>query len=252
MSALTDSERLDLVVRVASLLIENGAPTYRTEETIRELAAALELPALDLMVLPTGFMLDSGTAALPLSRVRRVTRMGVDMNCLTELNTLARQASGLSHGVIAERVAAIEARPGLYPAWAVVLGVAISCAAFGALLGAGWREILAGFIGSAVAIVIRRRMTDPRLLAVVIVVTCSFFATASSRLSCLALGCPEPDLASIAAVLQFVPGVPLVTAVIDLASGDLLSGLARGAYGVLMAAAIAVGILLFIGWGMVY
>jgi uncharacterized membrane protein YjjP (DUF1212 family) len=58
-----------------------------------------------------------------------------------------------------------------------------------------------------------------------------------------------PNLAPIASVLQLVPGVPLVTAVIDLATGDVLSGVARGAYAALMAAGIALGMLLFLAWG---
>jgi len=43
--------------------------------------------------------------------------------------------------------------------------------------------------------------------------------------------------------------VPLVTTVIDLATGDILSGLVRGAYAIVIAAGIALGMLLFLAWG---
>jgi uncharacterized membrane protein YjjP (DUF1212 family) len=41
----------------------------------------------------------------------------------------------------------------------------------------------------------------------------------------------------------------MVTAVIDLATGDILSGVVRGVYAAVIAAGIALGMLLYLAWG---
>lgn len=47
----------------------------------------------------------------------------------------------------------------------------------------------------------------------------------------------------IASVLLLVPGVPLITALLDLVHLDLVSGLSRGIYAVLILVCIAIGML---------
>ncbi|HEC23456.1 MAG TPA: hypothetical protein ENI95_11130, partial [Chloroflexi bacterium] len=116
-------------------------------------------------------------------------------------------------------------------------------------LGGGWREFLATVLGAALSMILRVALRPARLIPLMVIVLAAFAATAGSVLGCRALACPSPDLAPIAAALQLVPGVPLVTAVIDLATGDIISGMARGAYAALMAAGIALGMLLFLAWG---
>jgi uncharacterized membrane protein YjjP (DUF1212 family) len=54
----------------------------------------------------------------------------------------------------------------------------------------------------------------------------------------------EPELALISAVLLLVPGVPLIHSVQDLLKGYMLTGIARGVTGGLIAACIALGLLL--------
>ncbi len=116
------------------------------------------------------------------------------------------------------------------------------------LLGGGWREFVATVLGALAGMLIRVWLRGSTLVPLFITIGAAFGATAASTLGCHALRCPSPDLAPIAAVLQLVPGVPLVTSVIDLATGDILSGLTRGAYAVLMAIGVALGMLLVLAW----
>lgn len=48
----------------------------------------------------------------------------------------------------------------------------------------------------------------------------------------------------IASVLLLVPGVPLVTSVLDLTNYDLVSGVTRGTLALLLALSIGIGVLL--------
>jgi uncharacterized membrane protein YjjP (DUF1212 family) len=234
------------------LLLENGAPTYRVEETLVTLARAFGLARIGIYATATGLIIGVEGRGTALTRVRRVELRGIDMNLLTEINLLSREAAGgaLSPAQIAARIAAFEAGQTQYPAWLVVAGVALACGAFGLLIGAGGREFIATTLAAALTMILRRRLGSTRLIPLMVTVLAAFTATAASWLGCRALACTAPNLAPIGAVLQLVPGVPLVTAVIDLTTGDILSGVARGAYGVLIAFGIGLGMLLFLVWGL--
>ncbi len=242
---------LDLLVQAGSLLLENGAATYRVEETMLMLGEALGLPSVDVVATPTGFMLQAGGPASTTTRVHRVTRQGVNMYRLAAINRLSRDASAgmLSPAQIAARLEYIRSQRSPYPAWLVVNGVAVACGAMCMLLGGGWRETGAAMLGALMAMLVRMRLRSERLLPLMVTVVVAFVATATSWLGCRALTCMSSELAEIAAVLQLVPGVALVTAIIDLATGDIQSGVIRGAYAVLLTIGIALGMLLFLAWG---
>jgi uncharacterized membrane protein YjjP (DUF1212 family) len=54
----------------------------------------------------------------------------------------------------------------------------------------------------------------------------------------------QPQLALVASVLLLIPGVPLINSVQDLLKGYMLTGIARGVTGGMIAACIALGLLL--------
>jgi uncharacterized membrane protein YjjP (DUF1212 family) len=242
---------LDLLAQVGKLLLENGAPTYRVAETLQVLARAFDLPRIEVFATATGLILGVEGIDYPLVRVRSVQHIGVNMNVLVAINHLSRQAATgeLTSMQIADCLRQLDEQKSVYPNWIVVIGVAVACGAFGLSLGAGWRECVATVIGALLAMIIRLWLHSSRLIPLMVTIAAAFCATTASSLTCRALVCPSPNLAAIAAVLQLVPGVPLVTAIIDLATGDILSGVARGAYGILICFGIALGMLLFLVWG---
>ncbi len=247
------AQQLDILTHTGILLLENGAPTYRVEETLIVLSRAFGWPRVGIYATATGLIVGAEEATgQSLTRVRSVELRGVDMNLLTEINLLSREAAAgaVSPEQIAGRIAAIEAHRPQYPAWLIVVGIGLACGAFGLLIGAGWREFAVTTLAAALTMVLRLRLRRTRLIPLMATVLAAFTATAASWLGCHALACTSPNLAPVGAVLPLVPGVPLVTAIVDLTTGDILSGVARGAYGMLIAFGIALGMLLFLVWGL--
>jgi uncharacterized membrane protein YjjP (DUF1212 family) len=246
----TDS-RLDILVQVSQMLLESGAATYRVEETLRVMGRALGLAEFEAVIFPTGFTLTAHGPQHSLTRVCRVRHLGVNMYRVSAINSLSREASAgsISPGQVYADLERVRRDSARYPSWLVVFGIAISCGAFVLLLGGGWRELVATMVSAGLAMFARVALRRFALLPLVVVVIAAFIATAVSSLGCWALSCPSPDLAPVAAVLQLVPGVPMVTAVIDLATGDILSGVVRGVYAAVIAAGIALGMLLYLAWG---
>lgn len=245
------AQQLELLAHTGVLLLENGAATYRVEEMLSSLGGTFGLQ-VGIYSTATGLIVSAEEPGESMTRVRKIERHGVDMNMLAELNHLSREAAGgaLSPEQVAARIAALEAGPRQYPAWLVIAGVAVACGAFGLLIGADWREVIATLVAAALAAALRLRLVRLQLIPLMVVILTAFVSTAASWLGCQALACQTTNLAEISGVLQLVPGVLLVTAIVDLTTGDMLSGVARAAYGALIAFGIALGMLLFLVWGM--
>jgi uncharacterized membrane protein YjjP (DUF1212 family) len=244
--------KLDVLIRAGMVMLENGAATYRIAETLTRLGQALALDRVESFATPTGLILEVSDPEGTLSQVRRVTNIGVNMNRLALIGNLSRDAAAgqVTQRQIAERLLEIEQHKNLYPNWMVMLGVSIACGAFALLFGGGRIEFAATLVGAALAMLVRIGLRPVQLVPLMTTAAAAFVATAASSLTCRALGCAQPDVVPVAAVLQLVPGVPLVTSVIDLATGDIISGVSRGAYATLIAFGIGLGMLLFLVWGL--
>jgi uncharacterized membrane protein YjjP (DUF1212 family) len=249
---LDTDDKLRLLARTGALMLENGSATYRVDETLDILGSALGLSEVEVFATPTGLVIGAKGPQGSVARVLRLASLGVNMNRLAEVNHLSHEASGgaLSPEQIAERMAQIERQGSQYPTWLVVGGVAAACGAFALLFGGGWREFLAAALGAGLAMAARIALGRIRLVPLIVTVIVAFVATAASTLLCHPFACIRAEIVPVAAVLQLAPGVPLVTWVIDLATGDILSGVSRAAYAALIAMGIALGMLLFLVWGL--
>ncbi len=252
-SPITDYElRLDLLARAGALMLENGAATYRVDETLTHLGHGLGFEHIEIFATPTGIVLGADCAIGHYVRVTRISRLGVNMNRLAAISGLSRQAAAGALGAeeIAAAIIAIEQEGSQYPTWVIIGGVALACGMFALLFGSGWREFAAAALGAALTMALRLAVRHLSLVPLVVTVIAAFVATAASTIACRSLACQQLEIVQVAAVLQLVPGVPMVTWAIDLATGDILSGISRAAYAALITMGIALGMLLFLFWGL--
>jgi uncharacterized membrane protein YjjP (DUF1212 family) len=123
--------------------------------------------------------------------------------------------------------------------------VAIACACFGALPGAGLREFGLGLLAAATTVLARNGLNwffgRPVLLTLAI---SAFMGTAAAVLAVRLVPCPSPELVVIAANISLLPGVPMVISLGDLINANYVSGLARAAQTFVYLSAIATGMAL--------
>ena len=81
-----------------------------------------------------------------------------------------------------------------------------------------------------------------RVNAFALTVVCSFVAALIAAILCQLLDAPRPQHALAASVL-LIPGVPLITSVLDFSSNDL-AGVARGALAFLLSLSIGIGVVM--------
>jgi uncharacterized membrane protein YjjP (DUF1212 family) len=177
------------------------------------------------------------------TRVMRVSTLGVNFDRVHAIFLIVERAQSGELGLAGVNAALerIAVRPRLYSANATALMAGLACACFSVVLGGQWREALATFAAAAAAQRLRAALHHFRLGPAFTTLICAASA------GILALGTAtgltaQLTTVQLASVLFLVPGVFLVGSISDLISGNLISGVARGAYATLITGAIGAGL----------
>ncbi len=240
---------LHVAVRVGVLMLQSGASSFRADQVISRIALALGIDRIEAYVTPTVIVATVHSGSEHRTQISKPAGLGVNMSRITALDHLSRNTpSASTPALISELVDEIERQPAAYSRSLVIAAVGLACGAFAVILGGGPAEFAAAGVGSAFAQALRLRMAAARFNPIPLTVICAAIATGISLLLVRALVAPLPRLGVIASVLLLVPGVPLVTALLDMTRFDLVSGLSRGLHAVLLLLSIGLGMLLILAW----
>lgn len=254
--ALADALRVTLRLGVA--MLRNGTSSYRADLAMTRMAKALGVERVENYITPTGIISSVYSGREHRTQVERVPNLSVDLNRVTELELLSRH---LSADVTPQALnAALDRIDGLRPGFSrvvVILMVGVACGALAAILNGGPIEFIAAFCGATAAQIVRFKMIDARFRPIPISVVCAAIATLISYgiirlaqpvflplLVQWGFHLPSPRAGVVASVLLLVPGVSLVTSVLDIVRFDLVSGVARGIYAFTLIICIALGMLM--------
>jgi uncharacterized membrane protein YjjP (DUF1212 family) len=234
-------------MRLGLLMLRNGTSSSRADEAMRRLGATLGADRVEPYVTPTGIICSVFHGAEGYTQIARIRALGVNMQRVYAMELLIRRLKpGTSAVAVDAELDQIEHAPPTYPPWVVALACGIGCGAFAFLRGGGPLEFVAAFIGATLAQGLRMRLTARQLSVVPVTVLCAMLASGIGIILVRALGAPSPEIGVVASVLLLVPGAPLVTALLDLLNGNLVSGMARAMYTVIIFIAIGVGVLVML------
>lgn len=224
-------------------MLRSGAASFRVEEVMRRVAAVLDVHSIDMFVTPSGMVLTLIESGPPRTVTLKIPPIGVDMVRISALEELSRTLpDSITLTELSQRLDLIEQRPPAYSRLVVILMVGLACGAFAVILGGGAAEFVAAMIGAMLAQYLRFRLVAAHVSPYLMTTVCAAGATLIAELAVRLFSAPTPRAALIASVLLLVPGVPFITALLDLVHLDLMSGIARGTYAALL--------LMFIGLGM--
>ncbi|WP_160174474.1 threonine/serine exporter family protein [Archangium violaceum] len=171
-------------------------------------------------------------------------RTGIDLNRAAAISQLAERASAgaFSRPRLLTELANIASQPRLYGHLPTMLSVGAACAAFALLLGGHLLEALVAGGAAGVGQAVREVLPRPRFgrLATAFLVT--VLASALALLGARVLELPAPGLAMAASVLLLVPGVLMVSSIVDMFRGNVLSGIVRATSAALIIGTIAGGL----------
>jgi uncharacterized membrane protein YjjP (DUF1212 family) len=246
-------ESLLLLLRVGSLLARSGAAAFRVRGAMQRVAGAVGVERAEFVV-----AVDSITASVFdrdqfRTQTVRLPPLGVDMNLLCQIELLTRHLTPTEPEVLGKRLDALQSAPRLYPKWLTILGLGAACGAFCAAGKGDLYQIFGTFGGAAAGHSVRLFMLARQTPLIKIVVSCAFTAALVGSAivwlvhpALIGQSYEIVGLATLSSVLFLIPGVPLVTSIVDLVHLDITAAIGRASYAAVIVAAIAVGVFAFI------
>ncbi|HEY5511644.1 MAG TPA: threonine/serine exporter family protein [Prolixibacteraceae bacterium] len=234
-----------MLLNVGTLLMSSGASTGRVRTTVNRIADALGYN-IELMITNRSLMLkviDEDSDQF-IASLKRTSPHGVNFRIVSGISRMSWRVVE-DHWNIPQINAEVDRLVALphYPRLITLSSVALAGASFCALFGGKGYELLVAFIATFVGLFVRQEALKKRFNPYVSIIFAAFAASILSGLSVkLGIG-SSPDLAFATSVLFLVPGVPLINSFTDMIDGNILNGIVRGIHGLVIALAIALGLL---------
>lgn len=244
------------ILRLGAMMLRAGTASFRVDQAMRRIALALGADNVETVVNPNVIIVTTHSGAESRTQIVRISGLGVDMNRIAALEQLSRHVyrypKDATLSEIAARLDKIEAQKPIYSRPLTAAAIGFSCGMIALIIGGGAPEAVSAGVGAMIAQAVRFTLIDRRFTAPVITVICATIAAFISYLvqlvalptigSILPPGVPRA--AQIASVILLIPGVALITSLLDILRFDLTSGVTRGVYAFLLLTCIAVGLLI--------
>lgn len=241
--------RSDVVLRAGILMLGAGTSGLRVREVMRQVAHTVGLKRIRSQVSYTDIVLTVRRRGTFRTQVNEINAPGVNAHRIALLKDFGQNLpERATVGEVDAMLDRIEQTPKLYPAWALILLVALACGSVTVLSNGGWREVVAVLPASALAYWLHRKLSQLQLNHLAVVLTSAAVSTglyvAFTDLLNLILGGPSQRMAAglMCAAIFLIPGFPLVTAGLDLARIDLMAGLPRLTYAAMVLLAMTIGV----------
>ena len=236
----------EMLLEIGSILMVSGANTERIKVTIDRIAGAFGCGS-ELMITNHGLMITLvyQNKNKTFTSVKWVPKMHLNFNLISEISIMSWKIVLEQWSVerINQELAVLNRKP-LYPRILALTMVALAGASFCRLLGGDFVEMLACFVASFAGLFVRQEAMKLKFNFYL----CVFFAFFTAALVSGFYFFFNPTLTYIHAfstsVLFLIPGVPMMNSFSDLIDGNILNGITRGVNVLIIAFAIALGLLM--------
>jgi uncharacterized membrane protein YjjP (DUF1212 family) len=230
-----------LLAHLGTAMVATGQPINEVEDELAEVALALGHPDAQIAAGPTGVTLSLASGA---PSTYEVVTAGLRLDQSAQVRGIRRDLL-LGHvdpATAVTRLLALRHQPPRYPVWLANLGWVATAVGIALILQPGWRNVALSGVASAVVVGLFRLAQRFRLLATLLpvvaafVVACLVFAAAD-------LGLVEGPLRTLLPPLAvLLPGALIVTAMAELAAGDMIAGSSRLTFGLVQVLLFTLGI----------
>jgi uncharacterized membrane protein YjjP (DUF1212 family) len=243
--AAVERARIQFVLALGRALHRYGTPAHRLEEALGIVCRQLGLTA-EVLSTPTFLTVRFGDPAEMRTSMMRVDQGELDLAKLARLDAIADAVSDREIDPAAglAELAAIEAAPRAWGKVPEAITAAMTPASIAVFFGGGLGDVIAaaavGLVIGALALLTKARAHAARAFELVGAFVAAFGAGA------LAAAFPgvHPSIVTIAALIAFLPGMTLTTAMTELATRNLVSGTARMMAALIVLLELALGVAL--------
>jgi uncharacterized membrane protein YjjP (DUF1212 family) len=235
----------DVLLETGALLMGAGANSGRIRVTTNRIAHSLGYHVelnITHRALMVSVIADDGDYFT--SKVKRTPPHGVNFKILSGISRMSWKVQDEDWTLeqINNELDRLKTLPH-YPRWIVLLLVSLAGSAFCRLFGGEITEMAVAFVATFAGLFVRQEAMKKNFNLYLCILMASTVASLISGLAVkLQIGA-HPDLAFATSVLFLVPGVPLINSFTDLIDGNINTGIVRGTNGLMIAFAIALGLL---------
>lgn len=230
-----------LLVHFGAAMVATGQPVSDIEDEVLEVAAHVGFPDAQVAAAPTGVTVTLGSGEpSTFEAVQGSLRLDQAAEVRTIRYRLLRGSLTLDQAV--DQLLALSSRPPRYPPWLANLGWVGISAGIAFILQPGWPNVAFSVVGAVVVVVLVRVSARVRLVSTLLptlaafAVACLVFAGAEAGW----LDGPLRTLLPPLAVL--LPGALIVTAMSELATGDMVAGASRLVFGTVQLLLFTLGV----------
>ncbi|WP_066306278.1 threonine/serine exporter family protein [Bacillus sp. FJAT-29814] len=237
-------EIMEVCLLAGKIILQSGGETYRVEDTMMRMAAALGIENSHSYVTPTGIIFSAEGEEPTKTKLIRISERSTDLEKVALVNSISRKISSGEIGLIEAKrqLKQLEDLDLTFPLMLQVAAASLATGCFMIMFKGVWADffpaMISGGAGYMSFIYFHRfvpiKFFSEFLAAFVIgLVSLIFVKTGLGQ---------QLDKIIIGSVMPLVPGLLLTNAIRDLMAGHLVSGLSKGAEAFLTAFAIGAGI----------
>ncbi|GAB2577366.1 threonine/serine exporter family protein [Microlunatus antarcticus] len=230
-----------LLVHLGTAMVATGQPINEVEDELAEVALALGHPDAQIAAGPTGVTLALASGA-PATYEGVTGSLRLDQSAQVRGIRRDLLRGGVDGPTALGLLLALRSQPPRYPVWLANLGWVSTAVGIALILQPGWRNVALAGVASVVVVGLFRLAQRFRLLSTLLpvvaafVVACLVFAAAD-------LGLVEGPLRTLLPPLAvLLPGALIVTAMSELAAGDMIAGSSRLTFGLVQVLLFTLGV----------
>ncbi|MEM6962794.1 MAG: threonine/serine exporter family protein [Myxococcota bacterium] len=218
---------LAFALRLVQVLLAHGVPVHRVQEAASRAAIALGFEIV-VFAVPTGAFITLGRDGEFRTRVVPSLPVDIDLERLAAIHTVLKRVEhqSLDPAAAILRIDTLIGTRSRYGALSTLFGFGMASLSFSMLLRGGWVEMCLGggfglFVGSLTLLAARSDVIARLLPAIAALAISTMTAIAGALITV------RPEILLLSALVILLPGLSLTDGVIELATGNLLSGTAR-------------------------
>ena len=228
--------------KAGMMLLESGAETFRVEDTMRRICLSYGADVVDSYATPTLLIVSFSLDEELCHNVKRTQIKSVDLSKIDKVNQLSRHivSEKIPIEEFYQQLVAIDELP-KYKRWIMILGAAICTMGFSWFFDGTLKDALCAFVFGGMLKWIMEYFDKIDFGSFFKYLLSGAMVTLLSILCMRISFCDTLDNVVISVNMLLVPGLAITNAIRDTLSGDLVSGLARTAEAIFIAAAVAIG-----------
>ncbi len=235
---------LHLVISLGATLLENGAETYRVEESILRIFQGHDMEQVDVFAIPTMLIVTvrpKGSEKI-YTQQKRIKARGTDLTKIKEANDLCRYycthdmtLEELEHGIQAIRHGLLYSQATQY------LGHVLAGSGFSLFFGGSLIDAFCAIFSSLMVKFIFDQMGKLETNTFFTNILASAILTAWAGLMSVSPLQANMDMTIIGPMMLLVPGMALTTGMRDIIAGDYMSSLVKLMEVIMIGLGVALG-----------